>query len=130
VKKSFAIFLALIATLTLINSALGHSQPRIEAETYLWDFGSARNQEVLEKTIVVNNIGDIDLELKSVLTSCGCVQAKIVHKKIAPGGQTELKIIYTPEGEPEGKNSKDIYIFSNDPENPQLTITIQAEIIK
>jgi len=130
VKKSLAIFLASIVTLTLINSALGLSQAQIEAETYLWDFGQVRNDQTLEKTIIIRNVGAASLEVKTVFTSCGCVQAEIVPKNIAPREQAELKIIYSPQGQPEGPDSKDIYIFSNDPENPQVKISIQAEVIK
>jgi len=94
-----------------------------------WDFGEVKEGEVKNKIFTVKNIGDENLIIKSIYTNCGCTTAEISSKKIAPQEATELKVAYNSKGKSSGKDSKEIYIVSNDPINPKAKITITTKIV-
>lgn len=111
-----------------LGFAFARTGPKISLNTKYWDFGTVREGETKEKSFVVVNIGDENLIIRNVFTDCGCTRANISSKRITPKGKAKLKVVYSTKGKSLGKDTKDIYIVSNDPLNPKIKITITAII--
>ena len=103
--------------------------PRIEVDQNYWDFGPVEEGQNYKKVFLVKNIGNQELLIKSILTSCGCTTTKISSTRIDSNKNSELEVTYNTEGAESGKDSKDIYIISNDPQNPRVKITIEVMIV-
>jgi hypothetical protein len=101
--------------------------PQVEFLETEWDFGRIKQGEVVRHEFVFRNTGTATLEIRKVTTSCGCAAALVSEKKIAPGQQGALKVSFDSKGY-SGKVIKYIYFESNDPKNPQVALTIRAEV--
>lgn len=97
----------------------------------------------------VENLGEGDLIINDMETSCGCTTAALIidgeegpafgmrghgswpkgwSATIKSGKQAQLKINYDPNvhGTLRGLVTRVIYIYSNDPRNPVMKITVEA----
>ena len=108
------------------------SLPIIEITPKLFDFGEISYGDVAEYTFTLKNLGDEDLEIKRVATSCACTTVKVTEETIAPGEETELQVTYDtgvmsgPHGM--GYQERIIYVKSSDPLNPQVEVMISAYV--
>lgn len=106
--------------------------PKIEITPKSFDFGEIQYGDVLKYTFKVKNIGSEVLEIKRVATSCACTTAEVEKKILNPGEGADLLVKYDtgamsgPHGQ--GQQERIIYIKSNDPINPQVEVTIYANV--
>ncbi len=120
---------ALAAALLLCGAVAADSGegPRIRVEPASFDFGHALPQQRLRKEFRLRNVGDQDLVIGKVRTSCGCTAAELQTTRLPPGASTALKVqLYTP-GRP-GRVEKLVLVNSNDPRTPLLEIKVQATV--
>ena len=103
--------------------------PHIDLSTNRYNFGNAKEGEVLKLNVKVKNTGKKLLVINDVNSSCGCTAALMSSKKLEPGQVGELSISFDT-AKREGKISRTVTIFSNDPENPVETITLFVNILK
>jgi hypothetical protein len=99
--------------------------PKIKFETNFFDFGKMTSAEKLSGSFKFKNIGNAVLKLDSPQASCDCTEAKIKPDTLAPGESGEvtysIKIDHAVSGQ------RYIKVHSNDPENPDLELTIQLD---
>jgi hypothetical protein len=69
------------------------------------------------------------LKIERVSSSCGCTVAKPEQNEIPPDGSTAIHAVFDLKGR-SGKQEKTITVYSNDPQEPQLKLTLKGEIIK
>ncbi|MFZ1400503.1 MAG: DUF1573 domain-containing protein [Candidatus Promineifilaceae bacterium] len=107
-------------------------QPQIfVAETNL-AFGDVVNGEVIVREISVLNKGQRDLIIEAVSTSCGCTQAAIEPITIPPGSSGTLTVEFDSGAHgPEltGELIRQVFIASNDPEQPETVLELAANIL-
>jgi hypothetical protein len=103
--------------------------PKMEFTENQFDFGSAKEGTVLEHVFQFKNIGETDLEVKDVQTSCGCTAALISQKLLKPGEAGTLKVEFDTANR-FGRLSRSITITTNEPVTPIRTLTIYADITK
>ena len=103
--------------------------PKLELETYHKDFGTAVEGEVLDWQVNFVNSGKDELIIKDVKTSCGCTAAVVSGKKLAPGEKGNLRI-ELDTAKRSGKMTRTVTLFSNDPEQPSQTITLEVNVQK
>lgn len=106
--------------------------PTIAITPQNYNFGEINYGDVAEYTFTIENKGGQNLEIKKVATSCGCTTAKASSENIAPGEKTDLQVTYNTaamSGEhAKGDQERIIYVRSNDPNNPQAEVTINAHV--
>lgn len=90
------------------------------------NFGSLKAGEVVSFTYVFKNSGTKTLTIEKVDTDCGCTEVNIPNKKIAPGQEGQIEVVYNSAGEV-GKQLKTITVFSN-AEKPELQLFFQADV--
>lgn len=104
-------------------------RPQIGIETPVFNMGDIRPNTIVQHEFTVKNQGTADLELQDVRPSCGCTVASF-DTVIAPGaeGKVLMKVRVYPEWA--GQDiSKSVWLISNDPENPQSTLTLAGQVL-
>jgi hypothetical protein len=80
----------------------------------------------------VRNIGQGELAIAGVSTSCGCTTAEIDDRQLAPGQVTDLKVTYDPQahGGATGEYLRIVYVRSDDPDMPEASLTIHVMVVE
>ena len=124
-QRKFAV-LALILGLPL---ATMQAQPRIQAvEGTSFAFGDVYNGTNVSHDITIKSTGSDTLAIHNVSAQCGCTATLMQQKKLAPGSTSRLTITFNT-GSYAGNVTKHVYVVSNDPKQPQMTIEFTANVI-
>ncbi len=117
-----------------VNANSDPSGPHITIEPSTYDFGRVKFGDVPEYIFVVKNIGDKDLEINSVSTSCACTKGEMEVSSIAPGEQADLVVSFNPaihgDDTDLGELTRTIYISTNDPHQEEIEAKIYADVFK
>ena len=115
------------------NLSQDGGQPKIEIFPLSFDFGEVAFGRVAQTTFKIRNAGQSVLEIRRVTTSCSCTSAKVSKDKLEPGQEADLEVMYDtaamgsgPHGM--GLQERIIYIKTNDPVTPQVTLTTSAMV--
>ena len=109
-----------------IGSAL-MAAPQIHVDNENYDFGEVREGSVVTHVFTLSNTGDEPLVISDVWASCGCTTAALSKKTLAPGEIVELEAILNTAGI-QGPTGKTVYVESNDPDKPRLTLRLIGSI--
>lgn len=101
--------------------------PLIEFKETTFDTGEIWEGENASHTFSFQNRGNAILRIEKVKTSCGCTAAILSSKEIEPGGTGEIKATFNTKRY-RGKQTKTIYVSSNDPKNPTVKLQIQTTV--
>ena len=101
--------------------------PRILFDEYIYDFGEAEQQQEIVHTYRFKNIGDRDLTISRVRTTCVCAAGVIGKRTIHPGEESQIEIRLRT-GRRFGREFHSIYIHSNDPEQPIIRLVIAGTV--
>ncbi len=127
-KQIFLIILVCAALFAL--TACAKKAPRIMVEPASQELGEVPQQKI-ELVYTVRNDGGSDLEIEKISTSCDCTKAVIDRDKIAPGQSAVLTVTLDPtEDNLYGDITRVIYLRSNDPETPEVSVEFHAIIQK
>lgn len=108
--------------------AVGENPPRIEVATRKYDMGVIPAEGLTKGSVVIYNRGGEPLTITQVGTSCGCTTGSVENKVIPPGGETPMTVVVNP-GKIHGfESTKTLSIYSNDPENPRITVDVTAKV--
>ncbi|HEV8581659.1 MAG TPA: DUF1573 domain-containing protein [Thermoanaerobaculia bacterium] len=118
--------LALLATLLVAASVFAAGKPKIVAVEPVKDVGTVAKGEKIVNDFVIRNEGDAVLEITNVQPACGCTVAEF-DKSIAPGQTGKIHAVVDTTTF-NGPISKGVSVFSNDPDTPQLELTIRAKV--
>ena len=129
---AFSLFFILIAQSLPTHSTtvitLASSGPSIYFLEDSWDFGEITHDELPTHIFKFENIGDEVLIIKGAKVSCeSCIDLLISTEEFNPGEEGELKITVNSL-DMIGRFTKRIYVESNDPVNPQVTVTVSGFI--
>ena len=105
------------------------STPRISVSENKHHFGKVKEGRVLTLNIGVKNIGDSELNITDVRTSCGCTAALLSSDKLKPGESGNVRIELDTKGM-KGDKTRTLAIISNDPVNPRMVITLLVKVEK
>lgn len=119
-----------------VNSDIIVAGPSIKVTPESYDLGIVKYGEVAEHTFKVKNLGNEPLEILRLATSCGCTKASISedNKIIAPGQSVDILVTFDPAVHEDdsdlGSVKRIVYIKTNDPENPEAEVEINAYVVK
>lgn len=102
--------------------------PKIVPLEKSFDFGDIKEGEVVSHDFIVFNKGTNTLKIEKVKASCGCTAANPTKTELEPEDSTSIKVEFNSKHR-RGVQRKFVYIFSNDPETPQLRLVFNANII-
>ena len=93
------------------------------------DFGELYEGDTVTTRFEFVNAGDKPLVVSRVKTSCGCTVAAEPEGEIAPGEKESIEVSFN-SSKRAGKQTKDVSVFSNDPEQPMLKLRIEGTVVK
>jgi hypothetical protein len=137
----FAIMIALIASAPAAaqdgmnplipggNSAPPGQAPKAVVDTPLYDFGSALEGTMVKHTFTIKNTGQGYLDIRGVKTSCGCTTGDPSKTHVAPGDTSEIAVAFDTHFQ-KGHQVRTITASTNDPDNPQVAMTMQGIVKK
>lgn len=99
--------------------------PRLVCDEPVFDFGTRDPSETVEHTFVIRNAGTLTLEITRVHPGCGCTVANISEKNVPPGGESHITARLSLQGR-SGPQQKTITVDSNDPNQPQIILTMKG----
>ncbi len=105
------------------------STPRISVSENKHHFGKVKEGRVLTLNLGIKSIGDSELIITDVQTSCGCTAALLSSDKLKPGDSGNIRIELDTKGM-KGHKTRTLAIKSNDPVNPRMVITLFVEVEK
>lgn len=108
-------------------------QPSMAIPVTFYDFGSIGPTDVVKRDFVLVNRGQAPLTISRAYTSCDCTSADFTSVVIPPGKVSLVTIQFDAGFHPEAAGTtvqRTLIIQNNDPNNPQLEITIQAAVRK
>lgn len=123
IKKSilFVVFLAALNFAQMLS-------PKVSVQQLSYDFGNIlQGKTVSHDFVVANNGGDL-LVIEKVSASCGCTAAEPDKKELAPGESTKIKVSFNSTGRI-GKQEKNVFVYTNDPENKEIKFTFSGNIV-
>jgi len=112
-------------------SQAGLSNPQTRAvisfKETVYDFGQVAPGSENLCEFEFSNSGDATLKIIDIGKSCGCTPVTLEKTVYEPGESGTLKVKYHASIRP-GAATKRLYVKSNDPANPRLTLTIKSEV--
>ncbi|HTG34260.1 MAG TPA: DUF1573 domain-containing protein [Thermoanaerobaculia bacterium] len=101
-------------------------KPKATIAEPLKDVGTVSKGDKIVHDFVIKNEGDADLQITNVQPACGCTVADF--DKVIKPGQTGKVHAVVDSSTFSGPISKGVSVFTNDPEHPQIELTIHAKV--
>ena len=122
-----ATFVASAIWMTVLSvTALAAGTPKLQFEQTVYDFGKTSQVENVSGTFKYKNVGDAVLKLEAPKPSCGCTIAGLKPDTLNPGETGELAFTFNL-GRSRAVLEKRIAVRSNDPQNPEVSLSIKAD---
>jgi len=119
-KKALLGAAILLAALSVVAAAV----PNISVDSPQYDAGTVLSGSSIQHTFVLRNTGTSALQISpDIRVSCGCTTTRLSKTTLAPGESVDLAAIVATSGI--GSYNKRIYVSSNDPDTPELTLYIR-----
>lgn len=103
--------------------------PVAELERISHDFGNISPNTTVQASFNLTNKGKSNLSILKIKPSCSCTWVENNKKDLKPGESTSITIVFDPKGK-EGVQVKHINIFTNDPKNHNIVLTVRSKITK
>lgn len=100
------------------------SGPSIEIHPESHDFGKVQQNQKLVKEFEIENVGDENLVIGRISTTCGCTAALTSDKVVKPGKSTILKVTFETRRY-KGPVQRSVSVASNDPRRVR-TVRVKA----
>jgi hypothetical protein len=92
------------------------------------DWG-AISYDILNASLLIQNVGNKTLAIMEIRTSCGCTTAPCNKQVLEPGDTTSLNIRVDVHDKV-GEQNKKVYVVSNDPVDSVTTINLHAYLAR
>lgn len=102
--------------------------PRIRFEEEVHELGNVTAGTEIPYVFKIHNIGGEPLIISSVTAHCTCLLSNLKDKFIEPGKSGDLELILNTTQE-KGDIKKQIDLYSNDPDNPKVSVYLAATVI-
>ncbi|MCR4280463.1 MAG: DUF1573 domain-containing protein [Candidatus Komeilibacteria bacterium] len=105
---------------------------QITVDPRLVEWGEIRRSDGLQTAaITVTNIGNDDLIINRLSTSCGCTSAVMDESPLSPGEKRIMEITFDPTVHPDevGPVARVVYLQTNDPDDPEIEIDLSGVIV-
>jgi len=107
-------------------AAQAEGTPKIQFDQTVYDFGKTSQVATVSGVFKFKNIGDGILKLEPPKPSCGCTVAELKPDTLQPGETGELPFTLHL-GQVKAQYDKRIAVKSNDPQTPEVSLTIKVD---
>src|SRR6185295_11933415 len=130
-KGSVAVLVLLIPASAAAHQADGARTTQPASRAYVpinsYDFGDIYKGELISQIFIIRNEGDAALRIDSFSTGCGCSVIDS-DRVIAPGKEGKAELQVNTSGQ-SGHISKIATLHTNDPERPNIVLTLDANVL-
>lgn len=122
-KLGLALMLSVVLSLGLFGT------PRLSVSEEVYDFGEVKEGILVVHQFILSNVGDSVLTFtRQPSTTCGCTSAPLSQLTLAPGESIPLTVRFESTGYGGRRVVKYVYLYSDDPEKPELRLAIQGYV--
>lgn len=112
----------------LIGGATALAAPRIAVDQAYYDYPDTIEGKAVVHTFILSNVGDQDLVISRVGTTCGCTTTTLEKTRLAPGESVSLVVVFDTTHY-SGRASKPVTVSSNDPQTPILNMGLRGNVV-
>ena len=123
-----SLMVPVFASILPIAAQAAQDVPVISFPTTHHDFGKIPPDRKALYRFKVTNTGKAQLNITRLNPSCGCTYTMLGKWSLAPGESTEVEVTFNPAGF-RGAVRKSLQVVSNDPVNPNTTLTFEANVV-
>lgn len=103
--------------------------PRFRVSRNQVDLGAHYDAASVSAAFEVSNEGSADLTMQVNENSCACIRAEALASRVPPGGKGKIEITLRLQAS-EGERSDPVRIRTNDPDQPEVTLTVKSVVFK
>jgi hypothetical protein len=93
------------------------------------DIGTMQAGTTKEVEFKYKNDGKRDLIIRYIKPNCGCTAIQQGAMAVKPGQESSIKATFNSTGYAPGKLSKSIYVYTDDPKNSEVMLSLTAEVV-
>jgi len=129
--RTFALSALIVPAICMAQTPAqdGTKTPVITFPTTHHDFGKIGPERKVSYRFKVTNTGKAYLNITRLNPSCGCTYTMMGKWSLAPDESTEVEVSFNPAGF-RGPVRKSLQVISDDPANPTVTLTFEADVIQ
>jgi len=101
--------------------------PQIAVDENEINFELVTQGSKVEKVFTFKNVGDANLNIERVKSSCGCTAALLSSRELAPGESGEVRATFDSTRF-QGLVVKTIYLYTNDPSHKVVQLHLRGEV--
>jgi hypothetical protein len=101
--------------------------PKIVFTSESYDFGTAKEGDIVKFTFEFKNEGTNDLIIRKTKASCGCTASNPEKTTLKKGESSKLDIQFNSTGK-KGEQHKTVTVISNDPAKSTITLNIKGNV--
>ena len=118
----------LVSTLIEKSTIAAEQSPRFVLKERTFDFGTAKKGKAITSVYEITNDGKGDLILHNVTTDSKDIKTSVNNMKIKPGKSNTIKLSYNVGNQAGAKNLDKIFLTTNDPSNPIVTLNLKGNV--
>ena len=111
------------------------SNPRLSADSASLAFETRHivaekmTEDEAPKTFIYRfeNVGDKDVEIVRLVSTCSCAAATCSAKSVAPGASAEISVKYYPKGHP-GRFERKVFVYTQDGNVPAAVLRLSVDV--
>ena len=111
------------------------SNPRLSADSASLVFETRHivaekmTEDEAPKTFIYRfeNVGDKDVEIVRLVSTCSCAAATCSAKSVAPGASAEISVKYYPKGHP-GRFERRVFVYTQDGNDPAAVLRLSVDV--
>jgi rhodanese-related sulfurtransferase len=113
----------------LFLSLAAWAGPKLWVSEQVYDFGEVKEGVLVVHTFLLKNVGDAVLTFtRAPGVSCGCTSAPLPKTTLEPGESVPLEVRFETTGYGGHRTIKYVYVYSDDPEAPQVNLALQGYV--
>ena len=101
--------------------------PKVQMSEEKYNFGTATEDENVEHTFTITNVGKSKLYIRKIKGSCSCTVVQPEKNELEAGESTTMKAVFRTHGKTGGQ-SRTADVITNDPERPKITLTLEGHV--
>lgn len=103
--------------------------PKARVSETMYNYGSIQAGQKSNHDFMIANDGVKPLIIRKVKSTCGCIKASVTKSEIPPGETGIVHVEFDSFGK-DGKDSRIINVFLNDPTMPEVKLEVNGTILK
>ncbi len=103
--------------------------PKAVFNHFSYQYGEIFQGEKIVHDFIITNAGVNPLIIHKVKSSCGCIKTSLTKTEISKGESAIIHVDFDSFGK-EGKDSRSIYVYLNDPEKSAVTLDLNGIVKK